>query len=362
MMSSPSPGHPSKLRVWPEARDCLCVLALAAFVTWSCERARPSTEAPQNGVVTEAQATETSAAPAPELVCELERERFVLLDGRWQRECLAEPIPRDSSIWTSDGHRVALLANAGCEDTEEQTVFVLRGEELSRVPLHLEQRIGRGGAITFLDDDLLLVPGESCEGPTLGLIVHRLNLATASVESHKHFSRSAELWPSIAKNGERIGIPLGFDDVFGMLTGTLPLPRAYCGCLHLWPVNPEYAMCCTPGFYQPDGSGVSVTWQSSTQMKELFEGRGLTWAQDLITGRMLYVAGIRTPDSKYYQGEFILSSHAWSLHEYQPARRLPIPPVMGDGVQLLFDADRGQMILLDPASTRSWLLEKDYRR
>jgi hypothetical protein len=35
---------------------------------------------------------------------------------------------------------------------------------------------------------------------------------------------------------------------------------------------------------------------------------------------------------------------------------------MGDGVQLLFDADRGQMILLDPASTRSWLLEKDYRR
>jgi hypothetical protein len=175
MMSSPSPGH-SKLRRWCVTREAPFIIALAAFAlccACSCERARPSTEAPQNGVANEAQATETSAAPVPEPVCELERERFVLLDGRWQRECLAEPIPRDSSIWTSDGHRVALLANAGCDDSEEQTVFVLRGEELSRVPLHLEQRIGRGGAITFLEDDLLLVPGESCRVPARGLIIHR---------------------------------------------------------------------------------------------------------------------------------------------------------------------------------------------
>jgi len=57
----------------------------------------------------------------------------------------------------------------------------------------------------------------------------------------------------------------------------------------------------------------------------------------------------------------VLTPFAWALHEYRTPRRLPIPPVMGDGVQLVYDGDRDQMILLDPASTRSWLLE-DYRR
>ena len=218
--------------------------------------------------------------------------------------------------------------------------------------------LGEGGAIAFHDQELLIIPGESCRVPAFGLLIHRLNLTTEEVDSRRHFDVMTALWPSISMNGERVWMPLAFSDVYGLLPDS-QVGVMY-GCIHVWPVNPEYAGCRAPDIYYPEATGMEFTWRSNSDMKSLFVGRGLTWAQDLATGQMLNVGTINTPNRQLK--EFVLTPSAWALHEYRAARRLPVPPVMGDGVQLLYDGDRRQMILLDPASTQSWILEKDYRR
>jgi len=75
---------------------------------------------------------------------------------------------------------------------------------------------------------------------------------------------------------------------------------------------------------------------------------------------MLYVGGIDGPGLDGLSA-FTLGPFAWALDEYRIPRRIPIPPVVGDGVQLVYDADHKQMVLLDPASTHSWKLDH-YRR
>jgi len=75
---------------------------------------------------------------------------------------------------------------------------------------------------------------------------------------------------------------------------------------------------------------------------------------------MLYVGGIDAPGLDGLNA-FTLAPFAWALDEYRMPRRIPIPPVMGDGVQLVYDADHKQMVLLDPASVHSWKLNH-YRR
>jgi len=337
------------------------VLASVLSALWACDRARRDTEPQSSGHAEEIETTDASR-PVASPACELERQRFVLLEGHWQSECLDTPIPRTSSIWTSDGHRVAVLVNEKCEDTEEQRVVVLENGVVTQTALQIERRVGRGGAIAFQGHgELIAVPGESCRVPALGLLIHDLSLGTGTVVSHRHFDRMASLWPTLATNADRISAPLALNSSFGLLSESTDTASVVYGCIHIWPINPEYADCRAPTIYFPESTGaVRNSWDSSSNQHNYFVGRGLTWAQDLTTGNMVYVAGINTPKSRALK-EFVLTPFAWALHEYRTPRRLPIPPVMGDGVQLVYDGDRDQMILLDPASTRSWLLE-DYRR
>jgi len=122
----------------------LVVIAMGS-VLWLCgcdRTAQPNTDKPPPVTPPEeVDIANQELAPS----CEIERQRFVLLDGHWQSECLEAPIPRNSSIWTSDGHRVAVLANEKCDDTEEQKVFVLRNEEVRQTSVRIERRVGRGG-------------------------------------------------------------------------------------------------------------------------------------------------------------------------------------------------------------------------
>ena len=347
--------------VWPTWLGAAAMVS----VLWACRPEKPDDEAPAHTTeaahVAEPDTHQESIAQA----CELERQRFVLLDGHWQSECLDTPIPRTSSIWTSDGHRVAVLVNEKCEDTEEQKVLIVEKDAVKQVPLRVERRVGRGGAIALQDDDVVIVPGESCRVPARGLLIHRMNLETGIVQTMRHFDSMATLWPSLSLREGHVNTPLAFSDSFG-LVDRANFGIDY-GCIHIWPVRKEYAGCRTPSpYYPPDEDDGEIAWGSTILRKTnkggaaYPVGRGLTWAQDRSIGFMLYVGGIDAPGLDGLNA-FTLAPFAWALDEYRMPRRIPIPPVMGDGVQLVYDADHKQMVLLDPASVHSWKLNH-YRR
>jgi len=246
--------------VWPTWLGAAAMVS----VLWACRPEKPDDEAPAHTTeatkVAEPDTYQEPTTPA----CELERQRFVLLDGRWVSECLDTPIPRTSSIWTSDGHRVAVLVNEKCEDTEEQRVFVIENDTVEQVPLRIEKRVGRGGAIALQNDDVVIVPGESCRVPARGLLIHRMNLQSSMVATSKHFDLMAMLWPSIAVGADGyLDAPLAFSDSFGFVDpGTFSVGYS---CTHLWPVRSEYAGCYVPSLYFPESRGSGrMSWNSSS--------------------------------------------------------------------------------------------------
>jgi len=258
-----------------------------------------------------------------------------------------------------------VLVNEKCEDTEEQKVLIVEKDAVKQVPLRVERRVGRGGAIALQDDDVVIVPGESCRVPARGLLIHRMNLETGIVQTMRHFDSMATLWPSLSLREGHVNTPLAFSDSFG-LVDRANFGIDY-GCIHIWPVRKEYAGCRTPSpYYPPDEDDGEIAWGSTILRKTnkggaaYPVGRGLTWAQDRSIGFMLYVGGIDAPGLDGLNA-FTLAPFAWALDEYRMPRRIPIPPVMGDGVQLVYDADHKQMVLLDPASVHSWKLDH-YRR
>ena len=349
--------------VWPTWLGAAAMVS----VLWGCRHENPSDGAPAHTTeaaqVADPDTHEEPIAPA----CELERQRFVLVNGRWQAECLDTPIPRTSSIWTSDGHRVAVLVNEKCKDTEEQKVFVIEKDAVKQVPLRVERRVGRGGAIAFQGDGMIVVRGESCGVWGPGLQIYRLVLNSGVVTRYQHFSKMLKLWPSLAVNEVGVDIPLSFSDAFGFVEGTSAELGVVYGCTQFWPVRKEDPGCHAASAYFPnDDTDGAMTWGSigghirDEKGPTYPIGRGISWAQDPSKGSMVYVGGIDAPEFGQLN-DFVLTPFTWALHQYRASRRLPNPPVMGDGVQLVFDSDRKQMVLLDPASTRSWILEDNRR-
>ena len=332
-------------------------LLLIVFLTWggllgACQANEPQKEESP----TPAEEVVQDARPKDEPVCELERQRFVLRDGQWFAQCLETAVPRNSALWTSDGERVAVSVNEGCEAQGEQGLYLIEKGEVRYLAWGLEQPLGRGASISFVDDGIVATQGESCD-KNLGLMIYHKELTAGEVMGEKHFLNLSHFWFVTVNDGERLVSLFDMSKVIGSLKEGVTNSFGQ-SCTVLWPVpegRPDCRIESSVSLYDTSG------WRHSepTEGQYFPYGRPMTWAREKLGDYIVFVGGENAPD--HTGKELVLFPKAWAMHRNLLPRRIPTPPVMGDGVQLVYDEAHGQLVLLDPASTHSWFLE-DYRR
>ncbi|MDX9722535.1 MAG: hypothetical protein RBU37_17445, partial [Myxococcota bacterium] len=349
----------------------LCVSS-AALLVLSCGQDEPS-EPPALHANTAVTATAQTAAETV-VACDDAHSLWELgRDGTWARRCLDAPLIRDTAAWTYDGTRLIGLGPQGCTGYPDPLFQrSVSGQHVETVETKFNSYFVNKGASITTDDqgNVHTYGGELCLPYNSGL--HAVLFADGG---SKHEIFGTELvWPVVFPREDKVLVSSGLALREGNLdVATYPgldfEPNPYCWFIHPDGVGEHFLprFCGRKkGEFVPEARKKG-TWFFRAQRDDepsLPPGRELSWVYDRKRDRLVSLAFF---EPSMWSSELMdptpllwrVDRRAWSIPKQGAVAQLPDPPVVGDGVSLLYDPTAEQVILFDPFGTKSWALAAD---
>ena len=293
--------------------------------------------------------------------------------GRWARRCLDAALTRDTAAWTVEGTGLVGLGPQGCTAVSEPLVaHSVRGAQVEDAETDLNSYFVTKGTGVVVDDkgSVHTYGGEWCIDYNSGL--HTVLFADGT-SKHEVFNNEL-VWPVVLAREEKVLVSGGLALRQGELdVSTDPglefKPNPFCWFIH--PDAPQdfnIPRFCgrKRGEYVPEAAKKG-TWFSRADVDGapiLPPGRELTFVYDRKRDRLVSVAFFEPNMWKSSEMDptpllWKVDRRAWSIPKEGKATQLPAPPIVGDGVTLLYDPVAEQVLLFDPFGTQSWVLASD---
>jgi len=342
------------------------LVSLSLLLVTNCA----SSEAPEERGV---HAHAASGTPAGKPSCDDASSLWELPEGSWTRRCLDTPLLRDTAAWTFDGTRLLGLGPQGCTGAPEPVYLrTVKGTQLTDTKTDLNSYLVTKGTGVTVDDtgDVHTYGGEWCVKANAGL--HTV-LYPDGTKKQEVFGNELA-WPVVMPRDGKIlvssglALHLGELDVFtdpGLEFEANP----FCFFIHPDGVGehelPRFCGLKT-GEFVP-AARKKGTWFSRADVDGkpiLPPGRELTWVYDAKHDRIVSVAFF---DPNMWASSEMdptpllwkVDRRAWTIPKDGKPAQLPDPPIIGDGVTLLYNPELEQVILFDPFGTKSWSLAVD---
>jgi len=313
--------------------------------------------------------------PAATASCDDDHSLWDLNDGGvWLRRCLDKPLVRDSAAWVSDGETLMGLGPQGCVGLPEPVyASKVHKNEVFRVETTLNTYlITKGSGVVFgMDGVVHSYGGEWCDWLRNAGQHTAWSEGGVSLLEIFHYEL---VWPVMFERNGAVLVSGGLALRHGELDlFTAPglgfKPNPFCFFVHPdAPRDSNIPRFCGRGPEEYVKPAVEKgTWFSRADVDGkpiLPPGRELTWVYDAKHDRIVSVAFFEP--NMWASSEmdptpllWKVDRRAWTIPKEGKASQLPDPPIIGDGVTLLYNPELEQVILFDPFGTKSWSLAAD---
>ena len=329
----------------------LCLLA--GSLAFGCLSAESPNE--KERVVHAATAAQSGATPP----CPSARRAWALDGQEWVEICYENEIPAQAQRWASDGRVVAAAGGTRClAEPEKIDLWLLKGNRWEHyLPSGVSSNdLGSAGGAAIFDDHVFLFGGEPCDGANRALVMEFSLLGELISSTRVRFRR---FWPlsfqvddqllqassfSGSSNGGRVDIR----DVPGTLL------HGYNDCVVYASkdraLTPKRGKCKKSKYISPRGEPNTYAGVLTSTFDAVRE-------EKIVLGDL----EIQGPQEVLAKEEQLwsLKPMANAINEQGEIRSLTLPPVMGDGISLLWDPSNERVLLLDPGGSGSYFLEED---
>ena len=310
----------------------------------------------------------------PQACGEAERALWELRTTGWEARCLDAPLPRDTAVWASDGEQLLGLGPQGCTPKPEAlSLYRVRGAELVREATGQSSYVvtRSAGAAVDSEGSLHSYSAEICEG--LANFGIHFELSSALRTELENISMLV-MWPVVFVRKDEVLVSGGLELARGKLDlrsggGIHFEPKPYCWFLHPEAIQ-KYKI---PRFCgRKRGEYVPAAHDKGTCFNRLPidgeeilpPGRELTWVYDPKNDRLVSLGFFEPNMWKSSEMDptplkWRVDEGAWAIPKAGAPYALPKPPVVGDGITLLWHPELEQVILLDPFGEKSWLLSEE---
>jgi len=369
-----SPKSRRHIFVWAIFVLCSTAVACSTYDVEQDSRTRRKAESSRTDVVPNGPVAASSpASETPE--CDDEHSLWVLAgDGSWSRNCLDAPLERNTAAWTSDSQRLIGFRPQGCIGPPEPLFgSIAKGSHVGSFETTLSSHVVTKGSAVAVDETGLVhtYGGEWCaRRNTVGQHTTWKAGGDATLEL---FSEEL-VWPVMFARDNHVLVSGGLILTFGELDVSTAPGLTFESNSVCFFVHPD-----EPGdYYHPRfcGRGPNEyvtqneeqgTWFSRADVDGkpiLPPGRELTWVYDAKHDRIVSVAFFEP--NMWASSEmdptpllWKVDRRAWTIPKDGKPAQLPDPPIIGDGVTLLYNPELEQVILFDPFGTKSWSLAVD---
>lgn len=317
---------------------------------------------------------DVTSAPAD---CPAARRAWMLAEGRWQPRCYDAALPRNASLWTATESGAVAAGPTGCGINEPLVLSMLEGTTLTRLETAMTGTLfGRGSVLVRFRGRSFLVNGEDCSEAPRHVILYEQ--PDDGSEFLRHLGVKGRKLGTLAFTwGEQLLASHYLRSFTGDLDGSGPFGvnlSTDSQCEVLFPVNAAEKEACSAVDPRPERAQAPLRprifnsapfRRDAAAEKGPGRGRPLSWAFDTKRQRLVILGGLEPASDErlesFQELRFTLDTQAWAIPHWGMPRLLPEPPVVGDGVTLLYDPKREQVVLLDPFSDHSYLLTADDR-
>ena len=310
---------------------------------------------------------------AVEPLCDDARSLWELTEEGWSRLCLDQALKRDTAAWAHNNERLIGLGPQGCtRNPEPLHVTTVSGDHVEVSESQLSSSLITKGTGVAVDEigNTHTYGGEWCATTNAGLHVELL----VDGSSTQHVFRPELVWPVVMPRDGKILVSSGLALRMGELDlftdpGLDFKPNPFCFFIHPdGPGESQLPRFCglKTGEFVP-AARKKGTWFSRADVDGkpiLPPGRELTWVYDAKHDRIVSVAFFEP--NMWASSEmdptpllWKVDRRAWTIPKEGKASQLPDPPIIGDGVTLLYNPELEQVILFDPFGTKSWSLAAD---
>ena len=308
--------------------------------------------------------------------CKDNQTLWELNGEQWLRRCLDAPLPRDTAVWVSDGERLVGLGPQGCSSQPEAlSMHEVLGESVRETETGETSFIvtrASGGAFDS-EGALHIFSNERCEY-NVNFAVH-LTIEKDGAHSVQDLWPH-EAWPVVFARAEKVLVSGGLQLREGKLdistAGGIELqdqPLCWVLSPHKTRGNWHFPYFCGRGRkdYVPEALEKGTWFDRIPQKGEqaiLPPGRELTWVYDPKNDRLVSLGFFEPNMWKSSEMDptplkWRVDEGAWAIPKAGAPYALPKPPVVGDGITLLWHPELEQVILLDPFGEKSWLLSEE---
>ena len=310
----------------------------------------------------------------PQACGEAERALWELRSTGWEARCLDAPLPRDTAVWASDGEQLLGLGPQGCTPKPEPlSLYQVEGTEVTRDATAQSSYVVTRSAGAAVDSDgrMHTYSAESCETMTNYGIHSQIQFNETLELAHV---RPKSMWPVVFSRESKVLVSGGLELEEGKLDLNCGGGLAFEQLSFCWFLFPDKLQdYFTPQFCgRKRGEYVPAARKKGTWFNRLPvdgeeilpPGRELTWVYDPKNDRLVSLGFFEPNMWKSSEMDptplkWRVDEGAWAIPKAGAPYALPKPPVVGDGLTLLWHPELEQVILLDPFGEKSWLLSEE---
>ena len=365
------------------SRQLLFFLTLAGLVSLTfpgCDsKEQGSAEKVEHGHGTDTSVKREDAEPP----CPSSRVAWSLSSGReWEIRCYESELPRRNRLWLQHEGKIFSAGPSHCVD-EPVVLSTLDGASVSELEISnlKASSLGRGASMGVFDGEFVFSTGENCSW--LQTTRRLIYLTSTGVVREEERSHSSYLWSHLLPYHGMLIELQSFSSIHGILVENqlgvslssigspnklLPLEEGESSRSNHFPRSKDLIS-------QTNDEDIILFKSTHGVSSELGEnddpellrytnkGVSFSWVFQKDKGRVIFLGGLSAPMELRTEQDFRfrLFDEAWAANAYILPRRLPKPPVIGDGVTLLYDPQSMEVILFDPFSDHSFILDREDR-
>ena len=298
--------------------------------------------------------------------CPQSQRAWALAGKEWQEICYENAIPFEAQRWASDGKNVVAIENARClPEPEPVDLWLLEDSQWSHRPLQgvNSNVLGAGGGLALFDEKVFAIGGEdNTEMWNSSLLVFD---KSGSLVNQKGLGSLVFFGLTFLVDDQLFLASQTSSDIDeGGRLDIRDSPGTKITKLHFcFPIGRYGSVEEKSPFYQKDCNQLNFRINYDRSKQPYASRLHLSSVYSPTRDQLIMLSGLeQSGNSTVLSDEDLFWSFkpsAFTIDRRGKAEELDVPPAVGDGVSLLWDAARSQTLLLDPYGDRSYYLQAD---